>query len=161
MRICFFCKYPFAIGRYLNCLFRTKAHVGDLPLGWKLVFVQPCKNKHLLEKKMILLSLLLCSLALGTQCSFADVEIHNARKHEFPLLFRSFAGMSVTKRAYEARIVEETGLTALCATCYGDAYICGWTSCKWPCVSAGHSCNVCLKKYECTTNCDKCTGFEA
>lgn len=116
--------------------------------------------KKITEMILLLLLLTFCSLGLSTMCSSKDAAIHHARKSEFPMLFRSFAGMSVTKRAYEARIVKETGLTSSCAVCYGDAYICGWNSCKWPCVSAGNSCNHCLEKYKCAIDCDKCTGFQ-
>lgn len=113
----------------------------------------------MMQMFLFLFLFLVLSTSRPVQCTLRDSLIYYRYGHVFPRLFRSFAGMSVTKSAYEKRIVKETGLSKECATCYGDAYICGWSNCKWPCVSAGHACNVCLDEYKCTTDCNECTGF--
>ena len=96
---------------------------------------------------------------VASLCNSDDRAIYAHRGAEFPALFRSFGGISVTKSAFVARIQRETGLSAQCAQCYGDAYICGWNNCKWNCVTAGSDCDSCLKGHACKSTCDTCTGL--
>jgi len=107
----------------------------------------------------MLLLLLLPLAALSTHCTESDRRIYTLRGHEFPALFRSYAGLTVSRTSYEERIASEIGLSPSCAQCYGEAYICGWNSCKWKCVSDGDVCNVCLGEYHCIENCNQCTGL--
>lgn len=93
-------------------------------------------------------------------CNSNDLKIYQTNGHLFPALFRSFAGVTVSKEAFELQVVRETGLSAQCAQCYGSAYICGWQKCKWACLQTGRTCNTCLREESCTTNCDECTGFK-
>lgn len=113
---------------------------------------------------MCLLTLLLVLFALAnaatSACNDNDSAIFARQGQDFPLKFRNFGGLSVTKSAYEKRIQSEVGLSATCAACYGDAYICGWNHCKWPCVSAGAICNTCLTENSCIQKCDACTKFK-
>ena len=68
--------------------------------------------------------LLFCTLALGlkAQCNEADRVIYGKLGSTFATLFRSYAGWTVSKAAYEERIVKEVKLSPACAACYGDAY---------------------------------------
>lgn len=73
--------------------------------------------------------------------------------------FRAFGGMFVTKSAFEKKISQETGLSAQCASCYGDSYICGYDNCKFRCAMEGDSCTTCLNAAHCIETCNRCTGF--
>lgn len=88
----------------------------------------------------------------------SDKAIHQRRGSEFEKLFRSFAGVFVTQSQYETKIQEATGLSATCASCYGDIYICGWQNCKMGCSASGEPCHVCLKDAGCTDALNKCRG---
>lgn len=109
-----------------------------------------------------MLLLLFLSTVLGGSGSCAstpDRLIYSQRGHEFPALFRSFAGLTVSRANYEQKIISQVGLSAPCAACYGEAYICGWDSCAVKCMIEGNSCNVCLKDAKCIEKCNECTGL--
>ena len=107
---------------------------------------------------MNLFLLVIIALAVA-KCNHKDHAIFARRGGEFPTLFRGFGGITVSKDAYVEDICHATGLTRSCATCYGDAYMCGWSNCKWDCVSPGPDCDKCLTHYKCDVNCNKCTKF--
>ena len=107
-----------------------------------------------------MLLLLFVAAALGSvRCNDADRAIYARDGDTFPARFRSFAGVTVSKSSYESQIVRATALSASCASCYGEAYICGWDNCRWSCVTAGASCNACLGSSGCVSACNACTGF--
>lgn len=93
-------------------------------------------------------------------CNHNDREIYKTKGKDFPDLFRSFGGLFVSQSSYEDKIKKETGLSALCARCYGDAYICGFDNCKMACaLQLNTRCKDCLSDHDCTQKCDECTGF--
>lgn len=111
----------------------------------------------LTEMKILLLFFI--TLTLGAFCNPSDREIFNQKGHTFKTLFRSYGGTWVYQNEYEQKIVKNVGLSAMCAKCYGEAYICGWNNCLWPCRSAGPACDACLTTEHCISNCNTCTGF--
>lgn len=100
----------------------------------------------------------LSAIALG-KCNPSDTIIYKAIGHTFPTLFRSYGGLYTSKASYEQQIVEHVKLSPPCASCYGDAYICGYDKCKWKCIREGESCDVCLEKMKCIEENKQCTGF--
>jgi len=117
---------------------------------------------------LLLLLLLALSLAAGSapfvrqphaKCNAHDHRIYKAKGHTFPVLFRSFGGLTVSKSAFEARIMRETALSAPCASCYGDSFICGYDRCFWSCRNAGTTCDACLHSKGCMAATEACTGF--
>jgi hypothetical protein len=98
-------------------------------------------------------------VASAGKCTAKDGEVYAKIGTTFPSLFRSFAGLTVSKSSYEDRIVRETKLSPACASCYGDAMMCGWNSCRWSCSVAGSYCDTCLLDNHCTQTCEQCTGF--
>lgn len=92
-------------------------------------------------------------------CNAADHKIYAAKGKTFPIEFRKFGGLSVSKTAYEEAISEAFGLSVQCAKCYGEAYICGWNACRWRCALPSLVCDGCLDKAGCVSECSKCTGF--
>lgn len=97
--------------------------------------------------------------SLATRCTAADKAIFDRVGASWPSLFRSFAGVTVGKSDYEHSIISVTGITAPCASCYGDAYLCGYEHCKWSCLTEGPSCDACLREENCLQTCASCTGF--
>lgn len=93
------------------------------------------------------------------KCKPSDASIYKAIGHTFPSLFRSYGGLYTSKASYEQQIVENVKLSPSCASCYGDAYICGYDKCKWKCIREGKSCDVCLEKMGCIEENKRCTGF--
>lgn len=112
---------------------------------------------------MIWLTLLLLGTASGaaaaTRCTLADRAVFAEEGATFPVRFRALGGLTVSRARYVSEIVDETGLSAGCAECYGDAYMCGWNHCKWPCRSASEACDACLTRNRCIEQCERCTGF--
>ncbi len=92
-------------------------------------------------------------------CDASDKVIHKEKGKTFPVEFRKLGGFSVSKSAYEDAIVEKFALSPACASCFGDAYICGWSLCRWKCVLPGLICDACLIAANCISECNKCTGF--
>jgi hypothetical protein len=93
------------------------------------------------------------------KCNDQDLKIFQARGSEFPIRFRQYGGFFVTKSSYISALQQNEGLSLSCASCYGDAYICGFENCKMSCVSWGKLCERCLTQYGCKRACDVCTGF--
>jgi hypothetical protein len=92
-------------------------------------------------------------------CNANDKAIFALRGQDFPTLFRQFGGLTVGQDAYVAKIQKAVGLSLECSVCYGKAYMCGWSHCKWDCLTAGDACDACLTKHKCNTECDKCTEY--
>lgn len=105
---------------------------------------------------LVLLFFVATALAL---CNQHDVEIYNQKGTTFQTVFRTFGGMFVSQESYERTIVDQMGLSASCARCYGDAYTCGYSNCKMSCAWAGSSCDTCLADHQCSQVCNQCTGF--
>jgi hypothetical protein len=105
------------------------------------------------------LVLLLVTQTLAVRCTTADKAIFDRVGASWPRLFRSFAGLTVDKSTYERSIIDVTGLSHPCASCYGDAYLCGYEHCKWSCITEGPSCDACLREENCLQTCASCTGF--
>lgn len=110
--------------------------------------------------KFVLL-LLLVGIAASSQsaCNDNDRKIHASVGKTFKTLFRSFAGLWVSKSSYEVKIQKAIGLSPTCSQCYGKAYMCAWASCKRSCYYESEECDQCLLDNKCTTDCDTCTGF--
>lgn len=89
-------------------------------------------------------------------CNAADKRIIKIQGSTFGHRFREFGGLFVSRSAYEARVVKETGLSATCARCYGKAYMCGFKNCKWRCAREGEMCTKCLERVGCIKTCNKC-----
>ena len=96
----------------------------------------------------------------GSKCSKADRAIWVRNGHLWPHQFRQYGGLWTSQSSYEEQVVAATGLTRTCATCYGEAYICGYSNCKWSCATEGPSCDSCLVQEGCIGNCNQCTGFK-
>lgn len=109
--------------------------------------------------KILVLILAVAAAATTNNCNAQDKRIYREKGSEFPTLFRSYGGLTVTRAAYERRIVEEVHLSASCASCYGAAYLCGWNNCKWACASEGMLCDGCLVDHSCIQACDACTAY--
>lgn len=107
---------------------------------------------------LLLLGLSLVANASGV-CNAADHDIFKSKGHLFPSVFRAFGGLTVSKRAYEAAVVDAMGLSPACAECYGTAYTCGFDRCFWSCRSAGRTCDACLVSQHCIADVKRCTGF--
>lgn len=110
---------------------------------------------------ILLLVFLLLGLATGSSgvCTPQDRAIWTREGHTWSHVFRAFGGLWVSQSSYEERVRDATGLTSACASCYGDAYICGYSNCKWSCMREGMACDACLTEQKCIENCNKCTGF--
>lgn len=93
------------------------------------------------------------------KCNKQDRAIWTREGHTWSHTFRSFGGIWVSQSSYEEKVRDATGLTQGCAKCYGDAYICGRSNCKWSCMTEGVACDACLTEQKCIENCNKCTGF--
>ena len=107
----------------------------------------------------IMLWLFALSIASSTRCSRTDAIIYQKKGHTFPTVFRSFGGLYTSKASYEEKIVQFMHLSPSCASCYGDAYICGYERCKWKCIRAGEACDKCLTRRGCIDQTQRCTGF--
>lgn len=92
-------------------------------------------------------------------CNAHDVIIYKKRHREFKKLFRSFGGMWTSKKSYNQKIIDAVGFSRSCASCYSEAYMCGFHSCWQVCYEEGEKCDVCLVRYKCVENCNKCTKF--
>jgi len=105
--------------------------------------------------------LLFLFLQLGISlCNDHDKDIYRILGPQFKSLFRSLVGWwPPSRETYITNVQTVSGLSMYCATCYGDAYICGYNNCKLACLTAGNACDKCLELYECAQNCNKCTGF--
>ncbi len=117
-----------------------------------------------LNMTFLIIVLLLCvttSFALHRQCNAQDHRIYAARHAEFKSLFRSFGGLWTTRASYIEQIVDKVGLSESCASCYGDAYICGFYACPRQCITEGLKCDRCLERNACIEKCERCTGFVA
>lgn len=108
---------------------------------------------------MYLLLLILFIICGGGTCNQADFAVYAKHGAEFPFRFRQYGGLFVDRDEYIEAIRVNEGLTKECATCYGDAYICGWNNCKLSCVLQDEVCDTCLINHQCKQDCDKCTGF--
>jgi hypothetical protein len=93
------------------------------------------------------------------KCNHSDKLIYKRIGKEFSHRFRAFGGVTVSKSSYEAAVQKATHLSSPCSVCYGDAYICGYNKCFWSCSREGVSCDECLVKEGCISECNKCTGF--
>jgi hypothetical protein len=118
------------------------------------------------RKKMwvLLLGWLLLETSAATsgdifRCDANDMKIFEKDGATFTSRFRSFGGMFVSKSDFEKKVSQATGLSAQCASCYGDSYICGYDNCKWKCAMEGDSCTSCLHAAHCIETCNRCTGF--
>lgn len=98
-------------------------------------------------------------IVLDEHCNDNDRLIHHDIGHTFAKLFRGYGGFSVSKKDYQNAIVNNVHLSMSCASCYADAYICGWDHCKIHCAMAGARCDTCLHEAKCIEECNKCTGF--
>lgn len=107
---------------------------------------------------LLLLFIVLVS-SIKRNCTPRDFRIHAARSKEFKSLFRTFGGLWTTRTGYIDKIVEHVGFSHACASCYGDAYICGFDACPWVCRKEGTVCDQCLERNACISNCNKCTGI--
>lgn len=110
---------------------------------------------------MIALLIFCISFAVAFRCNDADYAIYRAKGSTFSTLFRSYGGLFTYQSTFEESVVQGTGLSSTCATCYGDSYICGYNNCKYKCALAGNSCTRCLDAAQCIRACDECTGFNA
>ena len=112
---------------------------------------------------MLLLLVLALSLiwqpVVAKHCNARDARIYKNKGYLFPSAFRALGGMTVSHSEYAAGVSQAMGLSASCAECYADAYICGYNHCFWSCSTAGTSCDSCLVKEGCIETCNKCTGF--
>jgi len=110
---------------------------------------------------MMLLLFALCFITItaSRHCTLTDDAIHARIGNTFAARFRSFGGLTVSKAAFEEHVRKDTGMTALCAACYGNAYICGWDDCKSDCWNTGAECDACLIRYHCTQDVVACTGW--
>lgn len=109
---------------------------------------------------VILLGIVLVADATVGKCSKADRAIWTRNGHLWPHQFRQYGGMFTSKSSYEEQVAAATGLTRTCTSCYGEAYICGYSNCKWSCATEGSSCDSCLVQEGCIGNCNQCTGFK-
>jgi hypothetical protein len=114
------------------------------------------KGKATRHEMMILLFIV---AAVASSCNKRDFAIYERIGPTFEERFRSFGGLWVSRDAYVDKIVNQVGLSRTCASCYGDAYICGWDNCKSACFRAGSSCTACLEAAKCIAECKKCTNF--
>ena len=92
-------------------------------------------------------------------CNRKDALIFREKGVTFPTLFRSFGGLWTSRTRYERKIRNQVGLSRVCASCYGQAYVCGFHSCKWPCKVEGSECDTCLHEAGCIEACEKCTKW--
>lgn len=117
--------------------------------------------------KLLFLVLCVCSASFAPKgqrkhqgkCNYKDKIIYKRIGHEFAHKFRAFGGLRVYKPEYEEAVRKATKLSVPCSECYGDAYICGYDKCFWSCSTEGQSCNECLEKEGCISECNKCTGL--
>jgi hypothetical protein len=108
---------------------------------------------------LLIVLALVVAQSVASKCNRIDAAIYKQKGHLFPSAFRALGGMTVSKQSYEAGVTRVMGLSASCAQCYGNAYLCGYNHCFWSCSSAGRSCDVCLLKEGCLEACNQCTGF--
>lgn len=94
--------------------------------------------------------------AIAVACNKNDANIIRLQQSTFPARFRSFGGLFVDKEAFEQSVIRATGLSATCAACYGDSYICGYDHCKFSCAMAGETCTKCLIDQKCIEKCEAC-----
>lgn len=99
--------------------------------------------------------------AENARCNPADTLVYADKGSTFKSAFRSLGGFTVSKSAYIRAVSNLVGLSAQCASCYGDAYICGWHSCLTDCMRESPKCDTCLAEHRCSQDCDACTGFVA
>ena len=128
----------------------------------KKIIIHKNKKKKREEEMLCFLLILIytTTIVYSSSCSSpSDRKIHQEKGSTFPTLFRSFGGLFVSKASYEETIVNEVGLSSACAACYGAAYICGFNNCKLKCYLYGSACDLCLKTYDCSQTCNKCTGI--
>lgn len=92
-------------------------------------------------------------------CTAHDKALYRKNGKHYETAFRKLGGMFVFQGHYEELLVKQHGLSPQCARCYGDAYTCGRSNCKWACRSAGERCNECLAQHKCIERCDKCTNY--
>lgn len=109
---------------------------------------------------MILLLVLLLVGVASAGCTNNDRRIWEREGHTWAHRFRDFGGLFVSTSSYEDQVRQATGLSEACAHCYGVAYDCGFSECKWRCASEGPSCTECLIEAQCIQHCNECTGFQ-
>lgn len=92
------------------------------------------------------------------RCNAADEAIIARLGDTFEARFEDFGGLFVSKASYEYKVQRAVGVSPLCSTCFGDAYICGWNNCKMDCATSVSSsaCKQCLRSHQCVQNCEKC-----
>jgi hypothetical protein len=108
---------------------------------------------------LLLLVLAAATVANGSgRCTAADHDIIERIGDTFEARFEDFGGLFVSKSSYESKVQRAVGISALCSTCFGDAYICGWDHCKMDCLASALSakCRQCLKAHQCVQNCETC-----
>ena len=93
-------------------------------------------------------------------CNDNDRQIYKARGSTFKTQFRSYGGLWVGQEEFEEKVVRNYGLSATCARCYGNAYICGKDNCKWDCKWDSEACDTCTSTHHCDSTCNECTGFK-
>ena len=103
--------------------------------------------------------LLLFACEVNASCTAHDRALFLKDGKHYETKFRKLGGMFVSQRAYEKEIVTQHGLSPQCAHCYGIAYSCGWSHCKWACKLPGDVCEGCLVKNHCIEECNKCTNY--
>ncbi len=112
---------------------------------------------------LVVLLLLLAADAASASgaCDSVDLQIYRNRGGAagFAARFRTFGGLFVSREEFESAIMADTGLSTACASCYGASYVCGKSNCMLSCGLAGERCDRCLREYNCTRDCNKCTGF--
>jgi hypothetical protein len=108
---------------------------------------------------LLLLVLAAATVADGSgRCTAADHDIIERIGDTFEARFSDFGGLFVTKSSYESKVQRAVGLSALCSTCFGEAYICGYDHCRWKCATSAMSktCKDCVREHQCVQNCETC-----
>jgi len=107
---------------------------------------------------LLLLLLLLACASAGPRCDASDHEIHREQGHTFARRFRPLGGLFVSQHEFETRVQQITGLSAPCASCFGETYSCTWSHCKMACAFDGPSCETCRERAGCALALERCVG---